>query len=45
MREVGNRRVMWTAAWSVVVFLYVPILVMAVFSFNDSVDGVQEFLA
>jgi spermidine/putrescine transport system permease protein len=36
MREVGNRTALWTAAWSVIAFLYLPILVMALFSFNDS---------
>jgi spermidine/putrescine transport system permease protein len=36
MREVGNRTVLWTAAWAVLAFLYAPILVMALFSFNDS---------
>jgi spermidine/putrescine transport system permease protein len=36
MREVGNRTLLWTAAWSVIAFLYLPILVMAIFSFNDS---------
>ncbi len=36
MREVGNRALLWGAAWSVMVFLYLPILVMALFSFNDS---------
>jgi spermidine/putrescine transport system permease protein len=36
MREVGNRRLLWTTAWSVLAFLYLPILVMALFSFNDS---------
>jgi spermidine/putrescine transport system permease protein len=36
MREVGNRRFLWSAAWLVMAFLYMPIIVMAVFSFNDS---------
>jgi len=36
MREVGNRTLLWTTAWSVMAFLYLPILVMAFFSFNDS---------
>lgn len=36
MREVGNRTLLWAAAWSVIAFLYLPILVMALFSFNDS---------
>jgi spermidine/putrescine transport system permease protein len=36
MREVGNRTFLWAAAWSVMAFLYLPILVMAFFSFNDS---------
>jgi spermidine/putrescine transport system permease protein len=36
MREVGNRALLWGTAWSVMAFLYLPILVMALFSFNDS---------
>lgn len=36
MREVGNRTLLWSVAWSVMAFLYLPILVMAIFSFNDS---------
>ena len=36
MREIGNRRLLWATAWSVLAFLYLPILVMALFSFNDS---------
>ncbi len=36
MREVGSRTVLWGTAWSVMAFLYLPILVMALFSFNDS---------
>jgi len=36
MREVGNRRLLWTMGWSILAFLYLPILVMALFSFNDS---------
>jgi spermidine/putrescine transport system permease protein len=36
MREVGNRTLLWGAAWSVMAFLYLPIIVMAIFSFNDS---------
>ncbi len=36
MREVGNRRVLWSLSWAVIAFLYLPIIVMMVFSFNDS---------
>lgn len=36
MRDVGNRTLAWTTGWAVMAFLYLPILVMAVFSFNDS---------
>ena len=36
MREVGNRSAWWAVGWSVIVFLYLPIVVMVVFSFNDS---------
>jgi spermidine/putrescine transport system permease protein len=36
LREVGSRRLVWGAAWSILAFLYLPILVMAFFSFNDS---------
>jgi spermidine/putrescine transport system permease protein len=36
MREVGNRGLLWATAWSVLAFLYLPILVMALFSFHDS---------
>jgi|SRR5579859_1666265 len=36
MREVGSREALWAAAWAVLGFLYLPILVMALFSFNDS---------
>ena len=36
MREVGPRRLLWGVSWSVIAFLYLPIIVMAVFSFNDS---------
>jgi spermidine/putrescine transport system permease protein len=34
MREIGDRRLLWTAGWSVMTFLYAPIIVMMVFSFN-----------
>jgi spermidine/putrescine transport system permease protein len=36
VREVGNRKLLWAAGWAVLAFLYLPILVMAFFSFNDS---------
>jgi spermidine/putrescine transport system permease protein len=36
MREVGSRRTAWALGWAVVAFLYAPLIVMAVFSFNDS---------
>jgi spermidine/putrescine transport system permease protein len=36
MREIGDRRLLWLAGWSVMVFLYAPILVMALFSLNDN---------
>ncbi|HTV95807.1 MAG TPA: ABC transporter permease [Steroidobacteraceae bacterium] len=36
MREVGSRKLMWLTGWSVMAFLYAPIIVMAAFSFNDS---------
>ena len=36
MRELGSRRKAWTLAWAVLAFLYAPLFVMAVFSFNDS---------
>jgi len=36
MRDLGSRRVAWSLGWSVLAFLYAPLLVMAVFSFNDS---------
>src|ERR1700683_496410 len=36
MREIGNRRLLWATAWSILAFLYLPILVIALFSFNDS---------
>jgi spermidine/putrescine transport system permease protein len=31
----GGRRALWTAFWLLVVFLYAPLLILAVFSFND----------
>lgn len=36
MRELGSRRTAWTLGWAVLAFLYLPLIVMAVFSFNDS---------
>jgi len=36
MRELGSRRKAWVLGWSVLVFLYAPLIVMVVFSFNDS---------
>jgi len=36
MREIGNRRLLWTLSWAVLLFLYLPIVVMMVFSLNDS---------
>lgn len=36
MRDIGNRKVMWSLACGVLFFLYAPLIVMAVFSFNDS---------
>jgi spermidine/putrescine transport system permease protein len=36
MRDLGSRRVAWSLGWLVLAFLYAPLLVMAVFSFNDS---------
>jgi spermidine/putrescine transport system permease protein len=36
MREVGGRRKSWALGWAVLAFLYAPLIVMAVFSFNDS---------
>ncbi len=36
MRELGSRRKSWVLGWSVLAFLYAPLIVMAVFSFNDS---------
>jgi len=36
MRDIGNRGVMWGLAGGVLLFLYAPLIVMAVFSFNDS---------
>jgi spermidine/putrescine transport system permease protein len=36
MRELGSRRKAWGLGWAVIAFLYAPLLVMAVFSFNDS---------
>lgn len=36
MRELGSRRTSWALGWVVLAFLYIPLLVMAVFSFNDS---------
>lgn len=36
MRELGSRNVSWALGWSVLAFLYVPLVVMAIFSFNDS---------
>jgi spermidine/putrescine transport system permease protein len=36
MRELGSRRKAWALGWAVLAFLYAPLIVMAVFSFNDS---------
>jgi spermidine/putrescine transport system permease protein len=36
MRAIGNRTLAWFLAVSVLAFLYAPLLVTAVFSFNDS---------
>jgi spermidine/putrescine transport system permease protein len=36
MRAIGSRRLSWTLGAGVLAFLYAPLLVMAVFSFNDS---------
>ena len=36
MRAFGNRSLVTALAMSVLAFLYAPILVMMVFSFNDS---------
>jgi spermidine/putrescine transport system permease protein len=36
MRELGSRRKAWALGWAVLAFLYAPLVVMAVFSFNDS---------
>ncbi len=36
MRELGSRRTAWALGWAVLAFLYAPLVVMAVFSFNDS---------
>jgi spermidine/putrescine transport system permease protein len=36
MRELGSRRKAWALGWLVLAFLYAPLLVMIVFSFNDS---------
>ena len=36
MREVGSRQALWSLSWAVIAFLYLPIVVMMVFSFNDS---------
>jgi spermidine/putrescine transport system permease protein len=36
MREVGSPALLWSTAWTVMAFLYLPILVMILFSFNSS---------
>lgn len=36
MRDVGYPRLAWSLAGAVLIFLYAPLVVMAVFSFNDS---------
>lgn len=36
MRDIGNPKVAWSLALAVLFFLYAPLLVMMVFSFNDS---------
>lgn len=36
MRELGSRRKAWALGWTVLLFLYAPLIVMMVFSFNDS---------
>ncbi len=36
MRALGNRHLAWSLAFAVLAFLYLPLLVMAIFSFNDS---------
>ena len=37
MREIGNTKIAWTLGAGVLAFLYAPLFVMAVFSFNDSI--------
>jgi spermidine/putrescine transport system permease protein len=37
VRELGSTKVAWTIGAAVLAFLYAPLVVMAVFSFNDSV--------
>ncbi len=36
MRALGNRHLAWSLAFAMLAFLYLPLLVMAAFSFNDS---------
>jgi spermidine/putrescine transport system permease protein len=36
VRELGSSRIAWALGAAVLLFLYAPLLVMAVFSFNDS---------
>jgi len=36
VRDIGSRRLAWSLGAGVLAFLYAPLLVMAVFSFNDS---------
>ena len=36
MRAIGSRRKAWVIGWAVLTFLYAPLIVMMVFSFNDS---------
>lgn len=36
MRDIGNRTALWACGGAVLLFLYAPLIVMAVFSFNDS---------
>jgi ABC-type spermidine/putrescine transport system permease subunit II len=32
----GGRRTLWVVFWFLVVFLYAPIVILIIFSFNDS---------
>ena len=34
--STGGRRTLWVVFWFLVVFLYAPIIILIIFSFNDS---------